>query len=53
MATRKKRLRRKLIMDSKCVQCENKSDLLFAFTGYKICGKCAFSYLKTNSKEEL
>ena len=40
-------------MDSKCVQCENKSDLLFVFIGYKICGKCAFSYLKAHSKEGL
>ena len=39
-------------MDSKCVQCGNESDLVFAFTGQKICGKCAFSELKAQSNEE-
>jgi hypothetical protein len=39
-------------MGNKCVQCENKSDFWFFFTGYKLCGKCAYSYLKANSKEE-
>ena len=45
-------LRRKIRMDSKCVQCENKSDFWFFFTGYKLCGKCAYLYLETNSMEE-
>ncbi len=39
-------------MDNKCVECGNESDFMFAFTGQKLCGKCAFLYLEKNSKEK-
>jgi hypothetical protein len=44
--------RRRLRMGNKCIQCENKSDFWFFFTGYKLCGKCAYLYLKANTKEK-
>jgi hypothetical protein len=50
MATRKKKtLRRKLRMDSKCIQCKNEDDLMVAFTKHKICGEC----VKKNYKQAL
>jgi NMD protein affecting ribosome stability and mRNA decay len=50
MATRKKiLLRRKIRMDSKCVQCGSEDDLMVAFTKHKICGEC----VKKNHKQAL
>jgi len=39
-------------MKNKCVECAKKTDLVFGFTGQKLCGKCAFLYLEANSKEK-
>lgn len=39
-------------MDSVCVVCGDDSDLLVAFTKYKICGECARkNYLKATGRK--
>jgi len=35
-----------MLANSRCSQCSGKSNLLFTFTKYVLCGKCAFLELE-------